>query len=663
MYMKFQKKLLFSFLFLVAITFCVNYYSFDPVIRSFFVAESTEEFLKQAKVARLLIMASASKGATPQLIARKIGKELNARVTIVDRQGEVIGDSSLKVPELERLDNHLQRPEIRDALRNGSGHAVRYSDTLKTPMVYAAVFFDDGVSSGVVRVSRPLTHVSARMAKLHMMAGKVLLLTMLVALVLSVVISRIISRPLVEMADFATSITSQEQYRHISLKSRDEIGTLAGALNSMGDRITSQFQALESEKSRLDTILRGMGEGVMVVLTDGTITLVNPPFQSLFSFRGDEEGKNIRETLDIPEMIATFDEVQEQGKELVREFQIQDAGTTLLTHWVPLKVHEGGEGVVVVFHDITERKHYEEALARSEDRFRSVVECSLTGMHFYSLEADNRLLLTGANPAADSILGISHWPLVGSDVEEAFPELKGHFLLDLYRRVAAGKLGPQSLEHERRFENETRHYDLRVFRTGPGAISVEFADITERTRMQEELREASERDPLTSLYNRRKLCQLLTGELKRTRRHGHPLTLMLLDIDHFKRINDTFGHDIGDLVLAQAAQLISAMLRLTDILARYGGEEFVIACPETDMDGAAVLAEKIRSSIEEFPAPKSGKITISVGVSLLKNGDDVDTLIKRADKALYAAKEMGRNRVVRSTEDGCPNPSSHACNL
>jgi two-component system phosphate regulon sensor histidine kinase PhoR len=628
----------------------VNYFSFDPVIRAFFVEESTEEQLKQAKMARQLIMASASRGNSPQSIARKVVKELNARVTIVDRRGVVTGDSSLNGIELGRLDNHLLRPEIQDALRHGSGHAVRYSGTLKTPMLYAAAPFDDGVSSGVVRVARPLTHVAARMSRLHMMAGRVLALTMLLAVVLSFVISRLISRPLTEMAGFATRIADQKTCHRIHLDSRDEIGDLARALNSMGDRIASQMQALESERSRLDTILRGMGEGVMVVLTNGTITLVNPPFQSIFSFKGDEEGKNIRDILHIPEMLATFDEVRERGKELVREFQLRDAGATLLTHWVPLQVHEGGEGVVVVFHDITERKHYEEALARSEERFRSVVESSLTGMHFYSLEPDGRLLLTGANPAADGILGIAHWPLLGSDAEQAFPHLREHPLLDLYRRVAAGELGPQSIEHERRVDSGTRHYDMRIFRTGPAAISVEFADITERMRMQEELRQLSERDPLTSLYNRRKLYQLLSGELKRTRRHGHPLSLMLLDIDHFKRINDTFGHDIGDLVLAQAAQLISAMLRLTDILARYGGEEFVIACPETDMDGAAVLAEKLRSAIGDFRFPTAGEVTISIGISLLKNGDDVNSLIKRADTALYVAKETGRNRVVLSTE-------------
>jgi two-component system phosphate regulon sensor histidine kinase PhoR len=648
--MKFQKKLLFSFLFLVTITFCVTFFSFDPVIRSFFVAESTEEYLKQVRVARLLIMASAPTGVAPQQIARDIGKELRARVTIMDRRGVVTGDSSLKGSELGRLENHLRRPEIQDALRNGSGHSVRYSDTLKTTMVYAAVSFDNGISSGFVRVSCPLTHVSARMARLHIMGSRILALTMLMALGLSYAISRIVSRPLAEMADFATRIASQEECHRISIESGDEIGALGRALNNMGDRIASQMQALESEKGRLDTILRGMGEGVMVVLTDGTITLVNPPFQSLVSFRGDEEGKNIRDILHMPEMIATFDEVRERGKELIREFQLRDAGTTLLTHWVPLKIHEGDEGVVAVFHDITERKHYEEALAKSEERFRSVVESSLTGMHFYSLEPDGRLLLTGANPAADGILGIAHWPLLGSDAEQAFPYLREHPLLDLYRRVAAGELGPQSIEHERRIDSGTRHYDMRIFRTGPAAISVEFADITERTRMQDELRQLSERDPLTSLYNRRKLYLLLAGELKRSRRHGHPLSLMLLDIDHFKRINDTFGHDIGDLVLAQAAQLISAMLRLTDILARYGGEEFVIACPETDMDGAAVLAEKLRSAIGDFRFPTAGEVTISIGISLLKNGDDVNSLIKRADTALYVAKETGRNRVVLSTE-------------
>ncbi len=175
-------------------------------------------------------------------------------------------------------------------------------------------------------------------------------------------------------------------------------------------------------------------------------------------------------------------------------------------------------------------------------------------------------------------------------------------------------------------------------------------DITERKRLQDELRDLSERDPLTSLYNRRKLYQVLAMELKRARRSGSPLSLLLMDLDHFKTINDTFGHDIGDVVLRNVAEVVSATLRSTDIFARYGGEEFVVVCPDTDLDGAVVVAEKLRGAIEGYRFPGvGGKVTISVGISLMEAGDAEDALIGRADRALYVAKKTGRNRVVRST--------------
>ena len=189
-------------------------------------------------------------------------------------------------------------------------------------------------------------------------------------------------------------------------------------------------------------------------------------------------------------------------------------------------------------------------------------------------------------------------------MEEAFPGLRGAPILDLYRKVAVGELGPQSLEHELRFGATARYYDLRLFQTGPLAITVEFADITERKLLQDELRHLSEKDPLTSIYNRRKLYELLTLETQRAERHERPLALILLDIDHFKTINDTYGHDMGDVVLTTLAEVVTAELRSTDIFARYGGEEFVVVCPETDMDGAFVLAEKIRVAIENYRFPR-----------------------------------------------------------
>lgn len=181
------------------------------------------------------------------------------------------------------------------------------------------------------------------------------------------------------------------------------------------------------------------------------------------------------------------------------------------------------------------------------------------------------------------------------------------------------------------------------------ALIAAIRDITERKRLQDELRELSERDPLTSLYNRRKLYQLLNVELKRAKRYGSPLTLILLDIDHFKSVNDTFGHDIGDVVLRRVAEIISSTLRSTDIFARYGGEEFVVVCPEINMNGAEVVAEKIRGAIEASHFPEAGRLTLSAGISLMESEDTADALIKRADKALYVAKDTGRNRAVMAT--------------
>lgn len=647
--MKFRSKLTLFLLLLVLVISGFYYFTFDYNAKSFFLSKSKEDLLGQARLARLLIMNTDPSKISSHQLAVKIGGEINARITIVDHNGSVIGDSVLKESELSQLDNHLHRPEIQAALHNGAGSSVRYSDTVKTSMLYIALPYDAGTHVGFVRLARPLRFLTDDEAKLYKMVGGALLLTMLMALGLSFIISKILSRPLIEMTLVATQISNQEEYQHIKITSQDEIGTLARVLNNMGDRINAQMHELVSEKNRLDAILRGMGEGVLVVLADGTIVLVNPPFRDYFSFNGDEEGKNIFEISDNPELLSTFNEINESGKELVREIQIQKAETTLLTHWVPMKVDSSGEGIVVVFHDITERKRYEDALGKSEQRFRSVVECSLTGMHFITLEPDGRLVLTDANPAADRIVGISHWPLLSRSVEIAFPWLKGDPILDIYRKVASGELGPQSFEYELRFDNKARYYDVRVFLTGYMTISVEFADITERKRLQDELRELSERDFLTEIYNRRKLYELLLVESKKAERHARPLSLILFDIDHFKNINDTYGHDIGDMVLKSIASIVSDGLRSTDIFARYGGEEFVIVCPETTMDGASALAEKIRITIEQYNFTTVGRVTISSGVSSFKNGDTNNTFIKHSDTALYVAKETGRNRVVRAT--------------
>ncbi len=175
------------------------------------------------------------------------------------------------------------------------------------------------------------------------------------------------------------------------------------------------------------------------------------------------------------------------------------------------------------------------------------------------------------------------------------------------------------------------------------------AEIAERKRVEEKLRELSERDHLTMIYNRRKLFELLTSEVEKARRYKRPLSMIMIDIDNFKRVNDNFGHDVGDNVLKATTNVVSGVIRRVDIFARYGGEEFIILSPETTIEGATVLAEKIRTSVEKYIYQAVGGLTISAGVAELAGKDSGAALIKKADDALYAAKNRGRNRVEAAT--------------
>lgn len=172
-----------------------------------------------------------------------------------------------------------------------------------------------------------------------------------------------------------------------------------------------------------------------------------------------------------------------------------------------------------------------------------------------------------------------------------------------------------------------------------------FSDITRIEQEMRFLEKQAYTDALTGICNRARLSGLLHAEMQRSARHGAPLILILFDIDHFKKVNDTHGHDTGDMVLRALAELVSTNLRASDIFARWGGEEFMVVSPESSLESGMVLAEKLRSLVasQKFPVVKS--VTCSFGVSLYQAGDTIRTLADRADQALYAAKRNGRNRV------------------
>lgn len=155
-------------------------------------------------------------------------------------------------------------------------------------------------------------------------------------------------------------------------------------------------------------------------------------------------------------------------------------------------------------------------------------------------------------------------------------------------------------------------------------------------------------DPLTKLYNRTKLDEEMDREIDRATRYGEAFGVILMDIDHFKQVNDQFGHQTGDRVLAEVAKVLRDCSRTTDVVGRWGGEEFLILCPETDMAGLTAKAERFRVALEQYEFPGVGRKTSSFGIAAWRPGDAEQDLLSRADAALYCAKEIGRNRVVQA---------------
>jgi len=166
-------------------------------------------------------------------------------------------------------------------------------------------------------------------------------------------------------------------------------------------------------------------------------------------------------------------------------------------------------------------------------------------------------------------------------------------------------------------------------------------DITDKKRVEK----LSVTDKLTQLYNRVKLEEIFTIEIAKYRRYNSTFSMIILDIDHFKEVNDTYGHNVGDVFLQEVASILKSSVRIEDIVGRWGGEEFIILVNNSSSDGILSIAEKIRKNIESYTFKTVGKKTASFGIATVNETDDQETMIARADKSLYHAKETGRNKV------------------
>lgn len=322
---------------------------------------------------------------------------------------------------------------------------------------------------------------------------------------------------------------------------------------------------------------------------------------------------------------------------------------------------------VAVRTDITQTKAAQLVLQRSRDELERLVkertaklaeqEEMLRGITDAAQDAviliDQSDAVTYWNPAATAMFGYTEAEMAGHKLHDLIvPERNLAAHREAFSGFTQSGTGPligktrQVQARRRNGEEFPAEVSLSAVRLHDQWSAVGIVrDVTRRVQAEERLRQLATTDALTGICNRRHFDETLVSEVNRATRFASPLTLILFDIDHFKRINDTFGHQAGDRVLVQLAVVVGQAIRATDLFARWGGEEFVVLSPGCDLDAGRLLAEKLRMSLEQQEFADVGQVTCSFGVADYLPGNDTDRLMKVADHCLYHAKASGRNRV------------------
>ena len=411
--------------------------------------------------------------------------------------------------------------------------------------------------------------------------------------------------------------------------------------------------ALQASEAQLQSILRVAPVGIGVV-RNRIVQDVNDTLCRLTGYTREElVGRSARQFYLNDEDfdwvgLEKYRQIVEQGTGAVevRWRRRDGASIDVILSSAPLNAADLAQGVTFTVLDITERKQTEELLKLSEARYRAIVE-GQTDLVCRCLPDGT---LTFANAAYCHYFGRSPEDLLGTNITLLIPDAdQAEALARIESCDAAHPRDTQ--EHQVvRADGAIRWmqwHNQAVLDDNNALIEIQGIgrDVTEQRAMEIELHRLATTDLLTGLFNRRYLLTVLETEVERARRHDRPLALILFDLDHFKQINDTCGHDQGDQVLQAIVAQVRGRLRRNDVFARWGGEEFLILAPETTGPDAVALAETLRTALRALTRPEGGSITASFGVAAYQPEETLDQWLKRADVWMYASKRQGRDRV------------------
>ncbi len=445
---------------------------------------------------------------------------------------------------------------------------------------------------------------------------------------------------------------------------------------------TQELHESEQELRGTHGQLRGVlnaATQVAIIATDlrGVISTFNPGAEQMLGYRSDEVvGRMTLENLHFPrELMARAAELSarygkaiptcqamlveggEVGGHEAREWTLicQDGSHLPVNMLATPVLDEQGlwVGHLAICIDITERKRVHEALAARDVLLKKLSAHVPGGIYQFKMEFDGRFSVIYASDGIREIYELEPDVLL-LDAEAIFSRI---YPQDVSRvrtsiRVSAQNLSPWREEYRvqlpvrglRWVRGEATPEEL----PGGGVLWHGYiSDISDLKRVEEELRALSITDSLTGIHNRRYFQERLTTEMARVERGGGELSVIMLDIDHFKRINDQHGHAVGDRVLQAVCERIGHRLRRTDVFCRLGGEEFMVLCPDIDGEHAYMLAVELWQGLRSAPVDVVGVVTASFGIASWRPGEGADSLLLRADYGVYAAKQGGRDRVER----------------
>ncbi len=423
----------------------------------------------------------------------------------------------------------------------------------------------------------------------------------------------------------------------------------------------------------VDAIMRTSPDGIVIIDYKRSARLWNQQYRRLWALpsrfvadsRQDEQLEYIAAQLVDGDRFRA--EVQAlrfsaQTHRTAWDLELRD-GRLVTVSTRPLLNEEGGIwGRIWFYRDVSHRKYAAAALEQSERRFRLLAEGSVHAMVVQSTGPDRQVLYI--NDAASRLVDrdpLGPWPPSPSRLPVDLGLLAERYP-DRLKALIEGAVHSLRCElNARGGAHGMENVEVVATRTvwdGVAAVQFTVLDITARKRMERRLRTLAATDPLTGAVNRRTFLKRGKAALHSARSGDRPISLMIADADHFKAINDQFGHEAGDFVLARIAEVMRRRCRTKDLICRLGGEEFAILMPGVSLEEAIQLADRMRGAVAEqvvqLPNGRSLSATVSIGVTQRRFDDDtLQVLLRRADEALYAAKEGGRNRVRTSAASGC----------